>query len=260
MSKGGLDKKRLIEEFGLGGLKAYLNGIIDAEIKKPTNEIDCDMIDECADWLLELGGQEVKIPEETIRQRAKSIIAEHYRPKIKRVNFKPMRFAAIACIVILISVQLVSVTAFSTNFFDWTKNTFLSLIGIETQGDNIDFTASDSREYKNMKEFKLAEGIDVIAPTWLPDGIEVKCITYSYEYEKQRVNLVYSDNMTSLTIKLGSPILNTNKVGIYESGNNVFYVFAETNTIWWEYNGDFYSLTCGFNVNEYVERIIENIK
>jgi hypothetical protein len=260
MSKGGLDKKRLMNELSSDELKAYLNGIIDAEIKKPVKKIDSDTIDECVNWLIELNGQEVKISEETIKQRAKSIIAEHYKPKIRRFNFKSMRFAMAACILVLLSVQFISFTAFSINFFDWTKNTFLSLIGVEIQENNREFTASDSREYKTIEEFRLAENIEIVVPTWLPDGIEIKSITYSYEYKEQRVNLTYSDDITSLTIKLNSPVLSTKDAEIHENSNTIFYVFADANTIWWEYNGDFYSLICGFNINKYAERVIENIK
>jgi len=263
MSKGGLDKKRLTNELNPDELKEYLNEIMDAEVKKPLKEMNPDIIDECAKWLLELNGQDVEISDETIKQRAKSIIAEHYKPQIKRFNYKHMWSSAIvatACIAILMSIQLISVKAFDTNFFEWTKDKFLALIGIEAEQNNITSMVSQSKEYKTLEEFEAAENIDIIVPLWLPDDRKIKIITYSYEYDIKRVDIEYDDVITSLTIKLNANIPNTGGSEIYISSDIAFYIFMGSNAILWENDGAFYNLICGFNVREYAENIIENIK
>jgi len=262
MSKGGLDRKRLTNELSPDELKAYLNDIMDAEVKKPLKEMDPDIIDECAKWLLELNGQDVEITDETIKQRAKSIIAEHYRPRNRRFNYKHIRSSAIAvaCIVILMSIQVIAVKAFGVNFFELTKDKFLDLLGMEFQQDTVDLTASNSREYKTLEEIEAAANIVIIAPKWLPENVEMESIDYYLDYEDQKIILLYDDNITSLTIKINSNIPNADDSEIYITSDTVFYVFKEAKVIWWEYNGSFYNLICGFDINEYAEKIIENIK
>lgn len=163
-------------------------------------------------------------------------------------------------VIMIFSIQIVSVAAFKFSFFDWSKDMFLSLTGIETNQDDISHSASNSKNYKTLEEFELAENIDITMPTWLPNDIKIESISYSYDYEKKQVYIFYYDTMTSLLIKLNSNIPNTNNAKIYEHNNIIFYLFEEANVLLWEYNGNFYNLTCGFNIIEYAEKIIENIK
>ena len=138
----------------------------------------------------------------------------------------------------------------------------MALIGVETEQGDINIKSSGSREYKTIEEFEKTENIDIMVPMWLPGDMEIKIISYDYEYEKTQIDIDYGDNMASLTIKLNSNINNTVDSKIYVFNDINFYVFRgkDLNLIWWEYDGDFYSLTCGFDVGGYAEKIIENIK
>ena len=78
--------------------------------------------------------------------------------------------------------------------------------------------------------------------------------------ETNEIYLLYDDEITMLIIKLDSEILNINDADIYERNNNIFYVLENLNIIWWEYDGNFYNLTCGFKISEHLDKIIENIK
>jgi len=256
MNNERLDKDNLLKKYNTSGLIKYLNGIIDEEIGKST-EMDADIINECVNWILELKGSKSKFSEDEIKKRVKLITEKNYVQKRKRFRF---HYAAAIIIVMIFSFQIVSVAAFKFDFFDWTKDIFLTLIGVEIQQDNISHTASHSRDYKTLEEFMLAENIEITVPFWMPGDIEIESISYFYAYKDKIVNLIYNDNVTSLLIIFDSFIPNKENAKIYENNNIIFYLFENVNALWWENNGNFYNLTCGFDAGNYAERIIENIK
>ena len=255
-NSGRLDRDDLLKKFNTDELIQYLNDVVDTEIKK-SDEMDTDIIDECVDWILELKGIQVKLSEEEIKRRVRSIIAKQNIPKKRKFRFL---YIAASIIVIIFSVQAISITAFSFNFFDWTKEQFLTLLGIEEYRDDTSYLASHSRRYNTVEELEKAENIDIVVPTWLPGDIEIKDISYIYEFDERQVVVAYTDNLTGLSIKFDSLIYNTRGTKIYEKNNVLYYIFTEANVILWEYGGNFYNLTCGFDVVECAEKIIENIK
>jgi len=184
-------------------------------------------------------------------------------PNTKRIKRQrriiTLRISA-ACIIILLGIQIISFAAFGINLFDWTKNSFLNLIGVEIQQDDTSFLSSEAKEYKTIEEFELAENIDIIVPNWLPENIEIIKISYSYNYSKKEVDILYKSDSISLSIKLDNPLPDVTGTEIYENNNNLFYIFPESSVILWEYNGNYYTLTFGFDITEYAEKIIKNIK
>jgi len=220
---------------------------------------DTKIIEYCSDWLSK--NYTDKNYEQRKRETFKKIKSQiKARDKIKRpLSFKIIRIAAVF-IAVLVSVQIISITVFSFNFFDWTKNTFLTLIGVEVNQDDISSLSSHSREYKTIEEFESVENIDIIVPTWLPGDIGIKFVSYAYDFEEKEVAIHYNDDITLLVIKLNSPIPITDGTEIYENNNILFYIFTEANLILWEHDGNFYNLNCGFDISEYAEKIIENIK
>ena len=191
-------------------------------------------------------------------ENSKNFITTKRRmPTKKRFRFL---YIAISIVVMIFCVQVVSITAFSFNLFDWTKEQFLTLLGIEERRDDTSYLASHSRRYNTVEELEKAENIDIVVPTWLPSNIEIKKISYSFDYGKKQIDISYNDNLTGLSIKLDSQIPDTNGTRIYENNNALYYIFIESNVILWEYDGNFYNLACGFDVVEYAEKIIENIK
>ena len=178
----------------------------------------------------------------------------------RKRRFIPLKISAV-CIVFVLSVQFISVAA-GLNFFDWSKNTFMFLLGIEIQQNNIALTASWSRQYETIKEFEAAENIKILVPAWLPKNLEINFLTFSYNQstEENRISILYNDETTFLIIKLNMNIPNTEDAEIYEYNNILFYVLKNSNVILWEYDGNFYNLSLGFDIGEYAEKIIENIK
>lgn len=179
--------------------------------------------------------------------------------KVKKPAYV-IRRIAIVIIAVLIGVQAISVVVFGLNIINWTKDRFFDLLGIETQRDDINHMTSHSREYRTVEELEKNENIAIVIPTWLLNDVEIKYLSYSYGYAKEEVQIFYNDDSTSLSVKLNSPLPNTDGTEIYESNNILFYIFIESNVMLWEYEGNFYNLTCGFDIVEYADEIIKNIK
>lgn len=150
--------------------------------------------------------------------------------KIKKPAYV-IRRIAIAIITVLIGVQAISVVVFGFNIINWTKDRFFDLLGIETQHDDINHMTSHSREYITVEELEENENIAIVIPTWLPNNEKIKYLSYSYGYAKKEVQIFYNDDSTSLSVKLNTPLPNTDGTEIYESNNILFYIFIESNVM-----------------------------
>ena len=111
-NSGRVDENGSLKKVSAKGLKEYLNYTIDAEVQKPTAEINSDLIEECVDWSLEMEGRQIKIPEDKIKAVTQSIVTSHYKPTRKLLNIFTI---VAACVLIVLSIQFVSMTAFHEN-------------------------------------------------------------------------------------------------------------------------------------------------
>ena len=257
-----LDKDDLLKRFGTDELIKYLEQSIDSETKK-ADKMDTETIAECVDWVLELKGAKILLSEAEAKKRIHAVIKKHNRPKKRLLRFC---YAAAMFALLVLGAQLVSIMAFNENFFDnaiyWTKDMFVSLVGKSEQRDNMVVEAFYSREYKTLEEFEKAEGIKILTPGYIPNGAKIENVIYSYDHHAKDLDILYDDNMTSLAIKLNENLPDTKNfgdAGSFENDGIVFYVLKNGNAILWEHGDNFYSLHCGFDVDEY-EKIIRNIK
>ena len=239
------DEKKRREE--VIKLRVEINDILNEE----DDICDTDRIDEII--------AELDIIDPIIGDNEKSFTPVVIRSPKKKRRFIPLKISA-ACVALLFSVQVISVAAFGVNFFGLSKDMFMALIGAEERQGDISHMASHSREYKTVEEFEKSENIKIVVPTWLPGGIGIESISYLYEYEETLIDIFYTDNINSLSIRLNTPLPDTKGAEVHENDGIIYYLFEEANTIIWAHNGNFYNLTCGFAIDEHAERIIENIK
>jgi len=113
-NSGRVNENGLLKRVSAKELKEYLNYTIDTELQKTTAEMNSDLIEECVDWSLKIEGRQIKIPEDKIKAVTKSIVARHYKPKRK---FRNILTIVAACVLIVLSIQFVSMTAFHENLF-----------------------------------------------------------------------------------------------------------------------------------------------
>lgn len=246
-----------------------LNTLLDCELEQMgDNEYyDMSVILYCSDLIAKNYADESyeKVKQEAYKKVKEKIKSSSSKPK-ERFRFKYAFVGGIVSIFVLwFGFEAVSVTSFNNNFFDGTaylsKTIVTMLTGNVIQQDDTERLALGSKIYKTIEQLEKAEKIDIIIPMWLPDDIEVEDILYD-KGETNQIHIQYKDGVALLIIVLNStiPIDRTNGAEIYENNDVKYYVFMNSNIIWWEYNNDFYSLDCGFDIAEYAEEIIKNIK
>jgi hypothetical protein len=190
--------------------------------------------------------------------------AEGVRWRGFRLLSSAAKRAIVVCVILAVILPVFAITAFNNNFFGnvryYTQMMFSGILGKNVQQDNVNRWASDAKEYKNIEEFELAENIKLLIPSWLPGDLEIKNIRYSYDNnEETTINIKYHNEKTLLTIKFNT-LYTIDEAEIYENNGVIFYLFKDSDMICWEYGGNFYTLDCGFDINEYAEEIIKNIK
>ena len=180
--------------------------------------------------------------------------------------FFPMKKFIAACALTVVIVSALSVAAFNQDFFgdvfNWTKEIFLSLVGTSAEEQDKKAEASHSRQYKTVEDFEAAEGIKILTPEYMPNGIKIKAVIYYHDFETKNIKVEYDDHMTFLDIKLDETLPNMENIAdvkYIENDGIVFYIIENRNTITWDYENNTYILTCGFEIGEY-EKIIKNIK
>jgi len=238
-----------------------------AELKQELHKIEekgemrdtrrmAEIIDEL--YILDPPFEETKISEP---QSSKKLIS-----RLRKLLFSSTKKVIAACIIFAIIIPTFAITAINTNLWStavgFTRLMWSTLMGGEIIQDNLQRDASGARVYATVEEFEAEENIKLLVPTWLPGDVEVMNITYARNFdEKMQINLRYSDEKTVLRIRLYSAIPEyTGDAKIYEKANIIFYVVEDLNMISWIYDGNLYNLTCGFNISEYTDKIIENIK
>jgi len=172
-------------------------------------------------------------------------------------------------IVVLFCIQAVPTASSSNrNFFDnvvhWTRSMIMTFVGSNEQKDDKKIEASEIKRYKDIKEFKKAEKIDILIPNYIPNSAKIESINYIYDNNVKKIHIRYDDNVTILKILLNEKIdKNTldNQINIQYNEIN-YCIFKDTNTISWEYNNNYYDLFCGFDIKEYegILKIVKNIK
>jgi len=272
MNENKLDKESLLKKFNTTDeLICYLNELVDCEMEKPEDEMDCDMIHECDKWTLELQGIDIKqieLSKKEIKKRVQLLSDKHYNPikPKKRFRFRYVAVMLSFALIAWISIETISIAAFHNNFFDGIPN--LSkyvarfLRGNPAEQNEQSIVSSRVREYKTIEQFIKREKVNIAVPGWLPD-IKIKYISYSYDLEKKRIEIYYDDEITYLSILLDSSMVGDtdNAQMIYENDGIEYYIYSDIkNTVYWEYGNASYILFCGFDFNEYAEKIIKNIK
>jgi len=117
----------------------------------------------------------------------------------------------------------------------------------------------DIRTYDSIEEFEEAHNISFLLPTWLPQSLETEMVKYG----DGSLDISYvgtNDNVARLMIEFSADMPATYGAEVHKHNGIVFYIFQEVSTIWWEYEGNFYDIIFGFDISEYVVKIMECIK
>ena len=252
----------------------YLEFLRDTEAAKPVDEMDTDLIEACVYVLLDLQDKHVSLTPEQIQEKVRSIpfkdsseFDEYKKAKKKKLKKKRVLFIA-ACIGILAALLVLGSVATEWDivkeyFGDSTKIPF----NIEYFFDNESVIRHNSNGiYETISEAEKAENIDLLEPTYLPDGNEI--VDIGFTTEEGLHTGIYGFSLgppLSMEFSMQEKIPDDIMAFIMytETINNLECHFVEMDDInmvqaYIMHNGIVYNIT--YNNKEELVKIIENLK
>ena len=233
----GLDMNRATKEQKI----QWLCQIIDNETDKPEDEIDFALIGECSAYLRELSEKAAEATKEQKQRILQQIKAHHNQTatksaKVLRPSWKAARKAvAIAIAAVLLLALTLSVIAKVKGYssaWEYVKENIQKIIvldaGDRVNDEGITLIKNDGViAYKSIEELLENEGLDILYPAELPDGVQItkisqqnvseEKIVYSYRFTDQDVSIVTSTVSAVLTEDL-------EKYEVYSTAHMTFYI------------------------------------
>ena len=254
-----------IEQLGASALRKLMNYEVDMLC---FGEGDLELIDKCSELLDEIDPVPMSSEEfmNIIRRNEKERItiiedgASYNRVPQKRFVLK--RIAIVAAAVVILIASTVSVAAaFGVNIFEYINEMVSQPEGTQIDIDGFTFYHNgDVKKYSSIEQLIDDEGLDIMYPTKLPEGIIIKGIEKNVGINgKENIEIYTNDTNTNIQIKLTSNQIITNRTETIEINGIKYYI----------QKGDLVSASCYLNNNTYyisaktlddVLLIIENMK
>lgn len=251
-------------------LKEKLLAIVLLEVSKPYREMDCDLVDECIDFLVELEGKE-RLSKSEIKERIKDIpfkgrvtaLGSDVKKKV-RAKRLALIAAVLALIVVIFGIfTLASEDPFSDLLYKM-GHSLMELLddsSIDYMGVTM-YNNDENKTYPTIEELIEAENLNVLYPTWLPDEEKVIKVVYIREGEDEQYTISCAEPMHSISIYPGKVITGDikrdclmKKTNRYEVYYFVSEGYAQGNLV---YNNNLY--TVGADNEENLFKIIENLR
>ena len=203
----GLDMNRATKEQKI----QWLCQIIDNETEKPEDEIDFALIDECSAYLRELSGKEAEATQEQKTRILQQIKAHHNQTatgsaKELRPNWrKAGKIVAIAAMVAALLISTLTVIAKVSGYssaWEYVKENIQKVLGLDA-GDRVNdggitlIKNDDVVAYHSIEELLESEGLDILYPAELPDGVRITKISQQVVSNEE---IVYCYQFTDETI------------------------------------------------------------
>ena len=182
----------------------WLCQIIQKEADKPEDQIDYDLIKECSDFLDELTANDLVYSPDEIEQKLKDqkeknkkIDRNHASKRTMCSHLKRMRtslkVALISALVFVLLFASVSIVAYAQGYrsaWDYIVANIQKIVGMEpgsqfTENGITIIKNSGSETYDTMEDLIQNEGLDILYPSKLPDGIQLKRIVQILEDDNQ---------------------------------------------------------------------------
>ena len=253
----------------------YLNHQIDEELDKPMEEQDWEWIDECNAMIEEIRNG-ADAPDPVLKEKKLQELRKAYSSQLKRKNRKlrsVWKIAAACAAVMILAVPGVSSAIHLItpgDILDKWKYEFLNLprdTPIEDSGITF-MVIGEHREYDTIEALIKAESIDVMYPTWLPEGVEIEKISVNietignsiiYDFNNEQVMygvMLYEEYAALIEDGFAGELHEINGHDFYISGFSTVEAPGYINAIWNE-NGYSYSLSA--KTNEVLYKILESL-
>ena len=257
----------LVRKYSGGGNVVNKWEIELSKIKESLQNIDRNSEEAASEFIkrmFEALKPQMSADEKLLRKSAEkfgNLLKESEKRERQRKVRLTLRKHVVAFMIACVFMLPVALIALNTNLFgdiaDFTRGMFQSIRGNEVYENDMARAGFDAGVYSSIGEFEAARGVNLMVPRWLPRGLEVD----ELEYFNGMLRIRHTDEIALLLVNFNTNIpLDIGDAKIYEHNGIMFYVFEDSNVIWWEYNGDFYHFDFGFDITEHVYSVIENIK
>ncbi len=211
---------------------------------------DIELIRECSDRLDSI--RENGITDEAVYggiNKAKAICVDRVhlgntrqiaKFRSKYFGLRKVGLVAAAIAVILTATTLIA-AAFGVNIFEMNKYIARQTVGTGTDMEGITFiNKGEEKKYSSLEELLQSENLDIMYPSKLPDGVEIKSIGISEGFVDNGHILMRTNNKgINFEIDVSVPEKNhTFKDGeIIKNNEMTFYVFYEQGYFAYSYHG-----------------------
>ena len=254
-------------------IRRWIFAIIDAELEKGSEEIDYDLLEECAKLDAELPDTDFEISESEYAaglERIKALVpaTEHKETKVlkpKKKTKKSVRIIAIlaaSLAVLLLSLTVVAAVQGMT-LSEFIIDNIKTVFDMDT-GDKLDDAGvsliknGELIKYSSIEDAISSINIDLLYPTYLPDGIKVERIAIFDADDNGSKVISYVTNNINFSVEIHSnnrlPSSAELNSTIFENDIAKFYIMKMDDTFYQVvtlYNNMSYSIT----YNDYDELI-----
>jgi hypothetical protein len=188
----------------------YLAGEIAKERKKPGFLQDQARINKCLDMIAKLKNHKTKYSQEELKAKADALLAKARAKEaaetaatpapIRRYRLRPVLVA----VILLVVVCLCGATA--CGVIPSLRMWFAKIVnnpGASVDDNGITYSYNGQAViYKDIHELLEKEQLDILYPSKLPDGVELKNVQRSIDNNTESIFFTYNDTKVSIYIKL----------------------------------------------------------
>ena len=241
----GLDMNRATKEQKI----QMLCQMIDNETDKPEDEIDFALIGECSAYLRELSEKAAEATKEQKQRILQQIKAHHNQTatktaKVLRPNWKTARkvvaIAIAAALLLTLTLSVIAKVKGYSSAWEYVKDNLQKIAGMDAgdrvNDEEITLIKNDGVvAYKSIEELLESEGLDILYPSELPEGVRITKVleqiiseentVYCYQFNDCNLSVLVS---TAQSVSLGD----LQKYEILETKTMVFYFEQTTDDIY----------------------------
>ena len=247
---------------------AWLQQIIEYEIGRPAEEMDCDLIKECTAFLGELTCADRPFTDEEIEEKLRNLKGEREQakptaqilsaPRSKK-GCKPwIKVIAVLAATFTVFFATLSIVAKARGYAsmrEFVRVNARKIVGMDT-GDRISedgitiIKPTGSETYSSIEELVEKEALHILYPTNLPDGVKLESIIQTHRDENTyRLIFNFSDKSFKMDItnQLYDIEENINEMVLYSMNNIDFYIAQVDENGYYaacQLNGLQYSIQC----------------
>ncbi len=253
----------------------WLNYIIDNELKKPNKKIDTGLVNECLDYIDDLSGESLKLDNNELAIKLNEITFAGNKHEInikpKKATHMMLRTAMIALILasLFATISIIAdVEGYSSTWEFIAKNIktiFKMDSGSSTDLDGVTIHKPVSTiNYESMDELIEKENLDILYPTWMPEGVQIANIQkINVSATEWQVTFIYSDTKYNIFIRnyyLNNIEMAANRE-VYEY-NGVKFFIKKVNDQWYQAYCQHEGFEYSFKSADYdsLIKIINNMK